>query len=481
MALGGVTQAIKQPADQVSNAVINIGGMNLAKGISSAVDSWNDVPDAMPLLEMASIGERGRLIAGTKWDSELQTEINRLGGAIKHGNRIRVAARYQKATEVWMKMLTTSDVRSASTAWIMFYKKYLEDNGLKLHSWQEEADMVRDGSKERRNAMAYAETMTDITQASSDPSNMAKFAQRGRTGADNFMRLLFNPFSSFSVQMRARIINDISDIGFYGKMAGGAETQEQKIQAKDRQAAAMRSLTATVGANAMYSVAKFAIAKTLVTGLATGLLALLGGDDDDTEDTALAVGAMIFDVLHTLRLMDADVNRAWQEAVKLEKQRNANWTLEQSLTAEGEKRVRQATTEFIVTLVGSGWPTGALSENAAGYLLFQADYWTMRAAQDPRVMKKDGTPMEFNAWARMGDRGRFYRYGVTDPFIDWGMIGIVTGKSESLMRSVEKAIDGVGVHSKKPPSQSSSSGGSSPKSGSSVKRGGGGIKSGVSR
>jgi hypothetical protein len=473
VALGGFTQIIKQPADQLTNAIINGFGKNPMQAFITAAESFMEVGEAAPLLELASIGERGRLVGGTKWDSELQAEITRLGAMIKSGSatKAKVAAKMEDIRGLWMKALSAGDTRSASTAWIMNYKAYMQKRGLTLLSWQEEADLVKDGDLDRRNAIAYAETMTDMTQGSSDPTNIARLAQRGDTGYENMLKAIFNPFSTFTIQMRARVVNDISDVIYYKKVAWGSDGQE-KSRANQLSGRAAKSLAATIGAQAAYVLAKYAIAKTIVSALGYGLQQILGDDDDD-KDRLLAAGATLFSILHTAGMMDADVARAFNEAVKMEKERNAGMGLAQMVSTRVEQRAKEALTEFLSTLVGSGWLAGPV-DSVALIAMFYADYLIMRANNDERVMKKDGEPMEFAGWIKQ-DASRLRAY---DPLstIDWGLFGIVFGAPMAPVRNFDAMLNGVGEARAKGGSAKKSSGSSGIPSGrrsGSRRRGGG--------
>lgn len=456
-ALGGVTQIIKQPADQLTNAIINTGDIGVIRDFGSILSSIvmnNGKNPAGALLELSSIAERGRLVGGTQWDSDMRREVNRLGQAIHGRNKLKVDAFMESTTRVLMKSLQTGDTSAASAAWLSFYKKYLRDKGQRVLSWQEEADLVRSGDETRRLAMTYADTMNDMSQGSSDPSRMAIISQQGPDAFKNLAKAVLLPFSSFTVQMRARIINDVNDIVYYQKIVWKETDATLKGDYASRRDAAYRSLFATVAANAAFTVAKYAVAKYLVSLGASALLSIFGGADDDDERTALMWLAAGVDLLHTLRLMDADVNRSIQEAARVAQKDMG----ERQEMAENywPRAARSALTEYTLGMVVGG--TSNVVENSFGLFLYAMDYWSQVARGDERAMRKsDGQVMDFSAWLRDSDRHFWLKYK-PDEIFGPGLLGVGADKVLGTFSKFSKAINPaeVGVTPSKKKSTSTS-------------------------
>jgi hypothetical protein len=207
IALGGVYQWIKQPPDQLITA--------WGSGARGEVLARNIAPSnqkaARNLLNKFSIGRRGDASAGYKYINQMEGHQNRLERYFSESKWEQAKEQAGKIADVWMIGLKKSDFIAASAAWMTYYETELNKKNIQIEDWSKEADLI-DGDRDRREAAAYAEQMTDIYQGSSDPTQMAVFAQSGKSGAENLLKAMFVPFNSFAVQQRMRLYSDMRDV-----------------------------------------------------------------------------------------------------------------------------------------------------------------------------------------------------------------------------------------------------------------------------
>jgi len=207
IALGGVYQWIKQPPDQLVTA--------WGSGARGEVLARNIAPSnqkaARTLLNKFSIGRRGDASAGYKYINQMEGHQNRLERYFSESKWEQAKEQAGKIADVWMFGLKKSDFIAASAAWMTYYETELNKRNIQITDWNQEAELI-DGDNDRQEAAAYAEQMTDIYQGSSDPTQMAVFAQSGKSGAENLLKAMFVPFNSFAVQQRMRLYSDVRDV-----------------------------------------------------------------------------------------------------------------------------------------------------------------------------------------------------------------------------------------------------------------------------
>jgi hypothetical protein len=207
IALGGVYQWIKQPPDQLVTA--------WGSGARGEVLARNIAPSnqraARTLLNKFSIGRRGDASAGYKYINQMEGHQNRLERYFSENKWEQAKEQAGKIADVWMIGLKKSDFIAASAAWMTYYETELNKRNIQITDWNQEAELI-DGDNDRQEAAAYAEQMTDIYQGSSDPTQMAVFAQSGKSGAENLLKAMFVPFNSFAVQQRMRLYSDVRDV-----------------------------------------------------------------------------------------------------------------------------------------------------------------------------------------------------------------------------------------------------------------------------
>ena len=86
-----------------------------------------------------------------------------------------------------MYTLRATDVKVADVSWITYYKKYLKDNGLKFDDRFEHRNPNKD-------ALAYAESMTQTTQGANTEAGQAQIWEDWKNTAKIFL-----PYMSFLI------------------------------------------------------------------------------------------------------------------------------------------------------------------------------------------------------------------------------------------------------------------------------------------
>lgn len=433
LALGGVRQFLQQPADQLTNAMVNVGPPLVGRSITQ-------VNKALPLLSLSSIGDRGELMGGTNWDNTLEAEMASLARSLQGGLADRFDAATEKIQRAVMFALTKSDVVSARAAWLAYYTKYIEENGGQLMGWQQEADAIKDGDEFRREALAYATVNTDVTQGSSDPTKLARITQHGGNSWQSLAKGVFNPFSSFTIGMRERITNDIADITYGGEMydADGEATPHG-----ERAQRAARSLTATIAGNLAFTALKVYVVKAAITAGAEGLRALMQSafdDDDDEKDDAenrLALLALILNMAHTMKVMDADIYRVVSEALKQEKRENSGFADNQAKD-ESIKRAKLAYTSFLQSMMVSGYTP--FIEAGSVDAINRMGYYIQLLGSDP-AMTNGGTPMKYEYWVKQPENPPLFRSGQGYDSGDYGVMSVISDKFGSYGAQAQELMD----------------------------------------
>lgn len=259
MSLASVTQIPKQYISVMVNTMTNLSTDAAlyfkALGISNNLELFNE----------ANIGLRGTTTAGyTKENSILGDE------SVGFKTGLKLAA--QKAGdagksiyEALMKPLEWSDVSVARTSWLAFYMQDLKKQGVDIDkiNWENEH------LKANGEAKAFADQKVSILQNANDASSMPD-AFKNTNSWKRFVKNIALPFSSFSMNQRARMTSDARKL-YYGSIDG--------------RASAIKSLTATA-----LEAATFNAFKTFVMGRATTLVAggiiraLTNWDDDDKSN-----------------------------------------------------------------------------------------------------------------------------------------------------------------------------------------------------
>jgi len=265
-ALGGVSQAITQPADQILNTIINVGdptivGLSLMPGQQLA---------AIPFLQRFPIGQRADVLAGTNFLNASDAAYQRVERYLKSGNYKAAKAELMKFNDTWLIVLKKSDVFSARSAWMSYYMQGLKQAGITFKDWETENSLY-DSDPQRQEIALRAEALTDINQGSSDPTKMALFAQRGRSGSENVLKAMLLPFNSFAVQQKARMASDFRDL------ITGTTSLKEKVDAA-------KGLTATIAGLLAFNYAATYIRAAMYAGGASMLLYAMGVEEEEMDE-----------------------------------------------------------------------------------------------------------------------------------------------------------------------------------------------------
>jgi len=263
MLLGGIGQVAKQAPAQMLTTVINVNDASITGTAAFEIKA------ALPVMQQFLIGERGEIAGGARWINQLDTGYSKLERYIESGLWSKVKDVAQNLGDVWLAALKKSDSVAAGHGWISYYKKYLKDNNIPFTNWDNEARLVAEGDRDRVQAGLYADTQIDIYQGASDPTKMATFAQRGKSGAENMMKTIFLPFSSFAIQERTRFLSDLRD-ATYGS------TEEKKRAAK--------GLASTIAGIATFHWVRRYVLPFFFGYLAYGLYGMLGVEMEEPDE-----------------------------------------------------------------------------------------------------------------------------------------------------------------------------------------------------
>lgn len=260
ISLGSVDQLIKQYIPVATNTIWNLGGDS---GLFFA-----HIPDgADKLFNMYTIGQRGRRMGGAE-----------RGEAIKH--KVQSSYRYwalktlsgihkfsEKGSHIFLSALTKGDVSVAQRSWAAYYLKALRDKGVDLTTVDLSKENELQNDPVRREAAAYAEQKVKETQVVSNPSELAKLL-RTAPGAEGWLKNIFIPFSTFAVNTKVRLVENI-----------------RQIRTNDNKPEAYRQLAGTVSEIALYSTIKYYLVAQLYDLIISGIEDVFGleGEEPDKD------------------------------------------------------------------------------------------------------------------------------------------------------------------------------------------------------
>jgi hypothetical protein len=249
--MAGVGQFIQQAAEQMTMAFMmsftKDGGKSYGQSAVDVMDMLFGRNELRELINLGSIGERGELLAGTRWSRELKSAMSNLETKIQQSATLQAVNDAQEALgRTWFWALKNSDQVSATTAWVEFYRQYLDSKGQKVKGWGEEAQLVRSNDDVRKAAFAYAEQMTNLTQGASDPAMFGAWARRSRSGWMNLGRAATNPFGGFQSGVLGRLA------GSWSEISANIGSSLSDTEARDRTIAAARVFASTAIAQATY-------------------------------------------------------------------------------------------------------------------------------------------------------------------------------------------------------------------------------------
>ena len=431
LGLAGGWQFVQQASDQAVNTL----GMSAMKGKmgrrlpESMADVYlRDSNGLAFLLDLGSIGERAKLMAGTRWNTELESQMRRVENTIGTGAVKSLQDFHEKMADAMFVALRTSDVFNATTQWVQYYKDYLDSKGIKVDDWAQEARMVMEGDKERSRAFSYAENKTDLTQGPSDPTRFAPIGRKSRNVVINVLKTAGAPFMSFPTSQYARLMQSVSEA------VAGVTTERRKeaFRVMGSTAASIASFHAT--RNFLRPVAMYYLALGI-----KGAIESMVGDDD--EEKALSMLALLSELAFMSKVNDRDLNKAVQDAYA---QSRKERVLGPEYDARMEMRQRLADnvkmwyTSMLTEITTGGLPSGVGEAQTEG--LNRLGYLVGVLAEDPSVMKKSGEPMDYDRWARNPDNTPFAYYGQWNKQPEYGMYSLLYKKTSDL---IGKRLDAV--------------------------------------
>jgi hypothetical protein len=359
IALAGSYQFIRQPADQVTVAIGVTGRADL---MAKHLDP-RQIKAARPVIDLFSIGRRGDASSGYKYINQMEGAQSRLERYYTEGNWVKAKEAAKNFADKFMAPLKVSDFTVAAATWMTFYRAYLAKNGIKFTTWEDAANLIKSDDVGHKRAAAYAENMTDIYQGSSDPTKMAVFAQKGKTGPENLLKAILVPFNSFGVQFRSRISSELTEI-----FTRSGDWRGKAIAVKD--------LGATIGGTIMFGLAKRFVLPAITLGGVQILYSIFGVDVEEPD--------------------------------------------EEKKKEEFELKWRQLQGDIISTMIvgGGGQMLESYTIDGMNYLKYMID--SANGSED--VLDDDGEVMSFNKYAK--ERAPFYRYRSFDNAFSLGILDI---------------------------------------------------------
>lgn len=255
IALGSISQLPKQYISVASSTVANLGtDMGL---YFQALRVSNKIK----LFDQSSIAMRGDTKAGYNHDMDIAS-IDRsvLGNSFVRNSR-QALSTMAKVAETAMSALVKSDVSVARTSWLSYYMQDLKKQGVDINK----IDWNKAHEDYNKEAGAYAEQMVSRSQ---NPNNNTELGSlyRDTKGGSMILKNMILPFSSFAVNQRVRMTNDLQKL-----IKGGNKSE------------AARSLAATFLEQGIFNAIKVYALGALTTAGARGLASAFGFWDDQDE------------------------------------------------------------------------------------------------------------------------------------------------------------------------------------------------------
>jgi hypothetical protein len=205
-ALASISQSIKQ-----RTPLFNVLLQNPIALIKTYKLSNNKIKN-LKLLEEATVSVRGNeMVALTTGGQKAKI----LSKSKFKDNQFELLSKVtdirKRGGEMSMKALTSTDVKVANRSWLSFYIQYMKDNGVSLSSKDLDTEHLKIDDL-RREAISYAEQKTASIQAASKKELGSLLQKQNRDVVKTIAQTIFNPFSGFSTNARARTIGDLKHI-----------------------------------------------------------------------------------------------------------------------------------------------------------------------------------------------------------------------------------------------------------------------------
>jgi predicted XRE-type DNA-binding protein len=249
-ALVGVGQFINQFSSGMSNTIVNAGEYIRPSDFTKdtfefIANSGRSIANVGGDEILVAMGEVDKSIERANLDSKYRVDQTLLKFIAKENMRL------------FNVLVAYPDAVARKLAWMAYYRKSMVEQG--LLGFTESVDTTKPVNDK---AADYAQMMVDRNMDSTDAALRGSLF-RNRNSAVKILRSIFMPFSSFGLNQKNRMWNDLNSL-FSGKDI----------------ITSSRSLASIAGELVVYNAIRYYIAKAIL-GAA---LSLLGYDDDDQEE-----------------------------------------------------------------------------------------------------------------------------------------------------------------------------------------------------
>tara|TARA_R110001606_G_scaffold58220_3_gene139610 strand:- start:3605 stop:16288 length:12684 start_codon:yes stop_codon:yes gene_type:complete len=269
-ALGSIGQLFKQAPDQFVNASTYLG--KGAKHLPKYME-WNARQEASPLTKKFPITFRESTRGGSKFDSAIETEMTKIERFMSEGKWLKAKRVFSKVMDLKFLAMKKSDLYATQASWLAAYEYYLESAGKplavkdKYTDWVTEAELIETDNV-RKEAAQFAENMVNMTQGSSDASQLPRITNKATNNWENLAKLSYAPFLFTQSQHTSRTISDVRDIA--------------NNRSKGR---AIRSFASTASGQLMFQAVSKLLLPAIITAGATAVASLFGFEEKDDEKT----------------------------------------------------------------------------------------------------------------------------------------------------------------------------------------------------
>ena len=191
MALGGVTQPLKQVVPVAVNTLINAGGLDLSAPFDKAKNDF--------------MSNSGYGIANRGVESQAQVQsMNKLVEEAAKSSPEKLLNLIKKGNQLYLKFfLVNADAYIARASWMTYYEKYLNDKGVDTKG------IDYNTHKLNKEAADYAQSMVDRQQNVSDADLAGKIFASKAPAVQLLVKTVM-PFASFRMNQASRVGSDIA-------------------------------------------------------------------------------------------------------------------------------------------------------------------------------------------------------------------------------------------------------------------------------
>jgi len=249
-ALVGLGQFINQFSSGMSNTIVNAGEYIRPSDFTKdtfefIANSGRSIANVGGDEILVAMGEVDKSIERANLDSKYRVDQTLLKFIAKENMRL------------FNVLVAYPDAVARKLAWMAYYRKSMVEQG--LLGFTESVDTTKPVNDK---AADYAQLMVDRNMDSTDAALRGSLF-RNRNSAVKILRSIFMPFSSFGLNQKNRMWNDLN------ALASGKDV-----------ITSTRSLASIAGELVVYNAIRYYIAKAILGAT----LSLLGYDDDDQEE-----------------------------------------------------------------------------------------------------------------------------------------------------------------------------------------------------